>query len=200
MALPSASMSLLVGLGNPGPQYEATRHNIGFALADSMARALLGDGASEDWKTRGKALVCKASLGSHPLLIVKPQTFMNLSGEAVQSLMAFFKIPPAQVVVVTDDVTLPLGSIRVRSDSGHGGHNGLRNIIEHIGEGFPRIRVGVGLCPPGRDLAAFVLARMSAAEREALSPVFTDFPKLLETGLTKGWETASARFNRRTSA
>jgi PTH1 family peptidyl-tRNA hydrolase len=192
-------MALLVGLGNPGPKYDATRHNVGFALADSAARAL----GSGDWKTQGKSLLCKAapgsplSVGGGPLLVAKPQTFMNLSGEAVQALMAFYKIPPAEVVVVTDDVTLPLGSIRVRSSGGHGGHNGLRNIIEHVGEGFPRIRIGVGLCPPGRDLAAFVLARMSAAEQEALQPVFADFPKLLETGLTKGWEMAATRFNRR---
>ncbi len=190
-------MALLVGLGNPGPQYDATRHNIGFALADSMARALIGNDASDAWRTRGKALLCKAALGSHPLLIAKPQTFMNLSGEAVQSLITFFKIPPAEVVVVTDDVTLPIGSLRIRTEGGHGGHNGLRNIIEHIGEGFPRIRIGVGLCPPGRDLAGFVLARMNTVERESLNPVFEDFTKLLETGLTKGWETAASRFNRR---
>jgi PTH1 family peptidyl-tRNA hydrolase len=190
-------MALLVGLGNPGPQYDATRHNIGFALADSVARALVGTSAPEEWRTRGKALLCKAALGSTPLLITKPQTFMNLSGEAVQSLMTFFKIPPAEVVVITDDVTLPLGSLRVRPGGGHGGHNGLRNIIEHIGEEFPRIRVGVGLCPPGRDLSAFVLARMTAAEREALAPVFADFTKLLETGFAKGWEYAGSRFNRK---
>jgi PTH1 family peptidyl-tRNA hydrolase len=190
-------MALLVGLGNPGSKYDATRHNVGFALADSTARAL--DAA--DWRTQGKALLCKASLGSpgsSPLLIAKPQTFMNLSGEAVQSLMAFYKIPPSDVIVVTDDVTLPLGSIRVRASGGHGGHNGLRNIIEHVGEAFPRIRIGVGLCPPGRDLANFVLARFSAIEQEALAPVFTDFPKLLDTGLTKGWELAATRYNRRT--
>jgi PTH1 family peptidyl-tRNA hydrolase len=139
-------MALLVGLGNPGPKYDATRHNVGFALADSAARAL----GSGDWKTQGKALLCKAppgSFGSSPLLIAKPQTFMNLSGEAVQSLMAFYKIPPAEVVVVTDDVTLPLGSIRVRASGGH---------------------------------------------------VFADFQGLLETGLTKGWELAATRYNRRT--
>jgi PTH1 family peptidyl-tRNA hydrolase len=189
-------MALLVGLGNPGPQYDATRHNIGFALADATARTLIGNGASEEWRTRGKSLLCKAALGSVPLLIAKPQTFMNLSGEAVQSLMAFFKIPPAEVVVVTDDVTLPLGSLRVRVEGGHGGHNGLRNIIEHIGEGFPRIRVGVGLCPPGRDLSGFVLARMTPSEHQSLDPAFADFPALLETGITKGWELAASRFNR----
>lgn len=187
-------MVLLVGLGNPGPKYDATRHNIGFALADAMARAA----GADEWKAKGKSLLCKAPFAGSSLLFAKPQTFMNLSGEAVQALMTFYKILPADVVVVTDDVTLPLGSIRVRASGGHGGHNGLRDIIARIGEGFPRIRIGVGLCPPGRDLANFVLARMSAAEQEALDPVFADFPKLLETGLTKGWDTAANGFNRRT--
>lgn len=186
-------MALLVGLGNPGPKYDATRHNIGFALVDALARAA----GAEEWRTRGKALLCKATLGSVSLLIAKPQTFMNLSGEAVQSLMAFYKIPPSETVVVADDVVLPLGSLRVRADGGHGGHNGLRNIIEHIGEGFPRVRVGVGLCPPGRDLSSFVLGRMSPAEQTALEPVFTEFSGLLETGFTKGWDLAATRFNRR---
>jgi len=187
-------MPLLVGLGNPGPKYDATRHNIGFALVDSMARA-----ASAEWKTWGKALVCKASLPGFPspLLLAKPQTFMNLSGEAVQGLMTFYKIPPAEVAVVTDDVTLPLGSLRIRGSGGHGGHNGLRNIIDHVGEGFPRIRVGVGLCPPGRDLANFVLARMNAAEQADLKSVFENLQEVVETGFTKGWETAANKFNKR---
>jgi PTH1 family peptidyl-tRNA hydrolase len=123
---------------------------------------------------------------------------MNLSGEAVQALMAFYKIPPSEVVVITDDVTLPLGSLRVRVNGGHGGHNGLRNIIDHVGEGFPRARVGVGPCPPGRDMSAFVLGRISAAEQAALDPVFADFSALLETGFAKGWDLAATRFNRRT--
>ena len=186
-------MPLLVGLGNPGPKYDATRHNIGFALADSVARAA---GAGE-WKTWGKALVTKASLGSHAYLLAKPQTFMNLSGEAVQALMAFYKIPPSEIVVVTDDVTLPLGSIRIRASGGHGGHNGLRNIIEHIGENFARIRVGVGLCPPGRDLAAFVLARMTADEQTGLKPIFAEIQDILDTGASKGWEMAATKFNKR---
>jgi PTH1 family peptidyl-tRNA hydrolase len=189
-------MPLLVGLGNPGPKYDATRHNIGFALADSVARAAGADG----WKTWGKALVCKAAPGSISYLLAKPQTFMNLSGEAVQALMAFYKIPPSDLVVITDDVTLPLGSLRIRASGGHGGHNGLRNIIEHIGEGFPRIRVGVGLCPPGRDLAGFVLARMTADEQAQLKPVFADFQELLDAGFTKGWDFAANRFNKRTTA
>src|SRR5690606_34740040 len=113
------------------------------------------------WRVWGKSLVCKGSLAGAPLLFAKPQTYMNLSGEAVQALMTFYKIAPADVAVATDDVTLPLGSLRLRASGGHGGHNGLRDIIARVGEEFPRIRIGVGLCPPGRDLAAFVLARMS---------------------------------------
>jgi PTH1 family peptidyl-tRNA hydrolase len=186
-------MPLIVGLGNPGSKYDATRHNIGFALADSMAVAAGADG----WKTWGKSLVCKASLGSTAFLLAKPQTFMNLSGEAVQALMAFYKIPPAEVVVVTDDITLPLGSLRIRSSGGHGGHNGLRDIIEKIGEGFPRIRIGLGMCPPGRDLANFVLARMTAEEQTALKPLFADFQDVVTTGFTKGWEAAANKFNKR---
>lgn len=193
-------MALLVGLGNPGPKYDATRHNIGFALVDSVARAW----SAGDWKTQGKSLLCKVAPGAAglpqgaSLFIAKPQTYMNLSGQAVQALMAFYKIPPSDVIVVADDVTLPTGSIRIRAKGGHGGHNGLRNIIEQIGEGFPRIRVGVGLCPPGWDLANFVLARFTSADQEALAPVFTDFPRLLEAGLGKGWDFAGNRFNRRT--
>jgi PTH1 family peptidyl-tRNA hydrolase len=189
-------MPLLVGLGNPGPKYDATRHNIGFALADSMAVAAGADG----WKTWGKALVCKVPQSSAPLsslLLAKPQTFMNLSGEAVQALMAFYKIPPSEVVVVTDDITLPIGSLRIRSSGGHGGHNGLRDIIEKIGEGFPRIRIGLGMCPPGRDMSAFVLARMTADEQAVLKPLFGDFQEILATGFTKGWETAASKFNKR---
>jgi len=122
---------------------------------------------------------------------------MNLSGEAVQGLMTFYKIQPADMVVVTDDVTLPIGSLRIRVNGGHGGHNGLRDIIERIGEGFPRIRIGVGLCPPNWDLSGFVLAKMGKVERESLKPIFDEFPLLVETGFTKGWDFAASRFNRR---
>ncbi len=188
-------MPLLVGLGNPGSKYDDTRHNVGFALVDSLAKA---SGAKEDWKAWGKSLLCKAALGPLSLQIAKPQTFMNLSGEAVQALMTFYKIPPSEMVVVADDITLPVGSVRIRPFGGHGGHNGLRDIIEHIGEGFPRIRVGVGPCPPGWDLSNFVLAKMSPSEWENLKPLFSEFADLVETGFTKGWDLAASRFNRTT--
>ncbi len=186
-------MPLLAGLGNPGPKYDSTRHNVGFALADAAARALGADA----WREKGKALVCRATLGNETLWIAKPQTYMNLSGEAVQALMTFHKIPPSEVAVVTDDVTLPLGSVRIRPSGGHGGHNGLRDIIARIGEGFPRIRVGVGLCPPGRDLSGFVLSRLNGDEQAALAPLLSDFPDLLRTGFRQGWDLAATRYNRR---
>src|SRR3990172_1611662 len=110
-------MPLLVGLGNPGPQYENTRHNIGFALVDAVAEAA---GAANSWKTWEKSLVCKAALGRLTLLLAKPQTFMNLSGEAVRALLAFHKIPPGETAVAGDDAALPLGSLRVRARGGHG--------------------------------------------------------------------------------
>jgi PTH1 family peptidyl-tRNA hydrolase len=186
-------MRLLVGLGNPGPKYDATRHNVGFAAVDAAARAA----GADDWRVWAKSLVCKGSLAGAPLLFAKPQTFMNLSGEAVQALMAFYKIAPADVAVATDDVTLPLGSLRIRASGGHGGHNGLRDIIARVGEAFPRIRIGVGLCPPERDLSSFVLARLSPADQTILSPVIGEFPEILETVLTKGWDLASSRHGRR---
>lgn len=186
-------MPLLAGLGNPGSKYDDTRHNVGFALADFLARACR---AENDWKTQGKTLLCKAALGPLSLQIAKPQTFMNLSGEALQPLLSFYKIRPTEMVVVTDDITLPIGSLRIRANGGHGGHNGLRNIIDQIGEDFPRIRIGLGLCPPGWDLSNFVLVKMGAAEKEAVQPIFADFASVVETGFTKGWDFAASKFNR----
>ena len=181
-------MPLLVGLGNPGSKYDETRHNVGFALLDSLDK-------NSDWKVWGKSLLCKVTLGAIVLHVAKPQTFMNLSGGAVQALMTFYKIPPSEMVVVADDVTLPVGSIRIRPHGGHGGHNGLRDIIEKIGEQFPRIRIGVGLCPPNRDLSGFVLGKMDALEKAALKPAFTGFRDLVEIGFAKGWDLAASRFN-----
>jgi len=187
-------MPLLVGLGNPGPKYCHTRHNVGFALADAVASSI---GAEKDWKVWGSSLISKVTLGSASLLIAKPQTFMNLSGEAVQALLTFYKISPADMAVIADDVTLPSGSIRIRSEGGHGGHNGLRDIIGRIGENFPRIRIGVGPCPPERDLSSFVLGKMDAIEQDHLKAISAEFVNITEMGFTKGWDLAASRFNRR---
>jgi PTH1 family peptidyl-tRNA hydrolase len=163
-------------------------------LVEAVAKAAR---AESDWKPWGKSLLCKAPLGSLSLLLAKPQTFMNLSGEAVQALLTFYKLRPADMAVIADDVTLPAGSIRIRAQGGHGGHNGLRDIVDRIGEDFPRIRIGVGPCPEGWDLADFVLGKMGEAEQQALKLTSAQFPNLIETGFTQGWELAGSRFNRK---
>lgn len=189
-------MHLLAGLGNPGPKYDRTPHNIGFALADSLFEAPGATPVADaPWKSEGKSLTRRLSLGGDTVLVVKPQTFMNLSGEAIQSLMAFYKIHPKQVAVVVDDVYLDLGSLRIRMQGGHGGHNGLRNIIEHCGDAFVRVRIGVGPCPDP-DKANFVLRKYGAEEEKAYASVFKVFPKLVETGVSKGWERAATDFNK----
>jgi PTH1 family peptidyl-tRNA hydrolase len=189
-------MHLLVGLGNPGPKYDRTPHNIGFALVDSLFEAHGATPVADTgpWKTEGKSLTRKLSIAGETVLVVKPQTFMNLSGEAAQSLLAFYKIHPKNLVIVSDDVYLDRGSLRIRMQGGHGGHNGLRNIIEHCGDAFVRIRIGVGPCPDP-DKAAFVLRKYGSEEEKSFAPIFKAFPKLVETGITKGWERAATDFN-----
>ena len=186
-------MFILLGLGNPGPKYDRTRHNVGFALADLLVESFPSPGA---WKSEGKSLTRKIQVAGMPVLVAKPQTFMNLSGEAAQSLMAFYKVAPDRLVVVADDIYLDSGVLRVRPLGGHGGHNGLRNLIDHLGEGFTRIRIGVGPCPPDQDKSDFVLRRYGVDEEKALAGIFSGFPRLIETGIAKGWDRAASDFNR----
>jgi peptidyl-tRNA hydrolase, PTH1 family len=153
-------VKLIVGLGNPGPQYRGTRHNIGFAVADEVARR--HQVAFES--APAEALIAKIhGLG---VLLAKPLTFVNLSGQAVGELSRYFRIGTADLLVVADDVNLPLGRLRARERGSGGGHNGLRSIIERLGtEEFPRLRVGVGRGDPRRDLADHVLARFEPDEQ-----------------------------------
>lgn len=188
-------MHILLGLGNPGPKYDRTRHNIGFDFADRVAQAL-GAGS---WKTESKSLTCRTTLAGKPLLIAKPQTFMNLSGEAAQALLAFYKVSPRNLIVVVDEIYLDLGAVRIRTQGSHGGHNGLRNLIEHCGEEFTRIRIGVGPFPPGQDRSDFVLRKYGADEAKTLESVLSRAKAMIETGLTLGWERAGSDFNRRSA-
>ena len=157
---------LVVGLGNPGSQYENTRHNTGFLIVDKIAERL---GVRID-RTRFKALTGEATIADKRVLLLKPQTFMNLSGEAVREAAAFYKIAPEDVIVICDDICLPVGRLRVRGKGSDGGHNGIGNIIERLGsDAFPRIRVGVGERPdPAYDLADWVLSSFSPAEKESV--------------------------------
>jgi PTH1 family peptidyl-tRNA hydrolase len=162
-------MKLIVGLGNPGPRYRGTYHNVGFDVVDEVARrrGVGFDAAPAD------ALMARvrddAQAGSQAIL-VKPLTFMNLSGEAVGALQRYFRIAVEDVLVVVDDVALPMGRLRIRAKGSAGGHNGLKSIIAGLGtDGFARLRVGVGRGDARRDLADHVLSRVAGGEREALS-------------------------------
>ncbi len=187
-------MHLLVGLGNPGPKYDLTRHNIGFAMVDSLLEASGQVGA---WKTEAKSLTRRITLGGLPLLIAKPQTFMNLSGEAAQALLTFYKVTPKNLIVIVDDIYLDIGAVRIRTQGSHGGHNGLRDLMQHCGEDFTRVRIGVGPLPPEQDRADFVLRKYGAEEAKILQSVLSRSKELVETGLTLGWERAGSLFNRR---
>jgi len=157
-------MKLFVGLGNPGAKYAGNRHNIGFMALDHIA----ADHGFGPWKKAFKGLVAEGRLGAERVLLLKPETFMNLSGEAVQSAMAFHKITPADVIVFHDELDLAPGKMRLKQGGGHAGHNGLRSIHAHIGEAYGRVRLGIGH-PGHKDaVAGYVLHDFAKADQEWL--------------------------------
>lgn len=184
---------IIVGLGNPGEKYTYTRHNAGFLALDYLCQRL---GVKCD-RARFKALSCEANLDGKRVLIMKPQTFMNASGEAVREAMSFYKLCPENVFVIADDTTLNVGKMRIRKKGSAGGHNGLKSIIEHLGtDAFPRIKIGVGQKPsPEYDLADWVLGTIPRADRETLFAVLEKCPDALSL-ITKGeFELAMQKFN-----
>lgn len=161
---------LIVGLGNPGAQYANTRHNIGFLALDYIAEKI---GARID-RARFRALVGEGAMAGHRVLLLKPQTYMNLSGEAVREAAAFYHIPPERVIVLSDDVNFEVARLRVRGKGSDGGHNGIKNIISQLqSDAFPRVRIGVGVKPhPDFDLADWVLSPFSKEDMTALEASF----------------------------
>lgn len=156
---------LVAGLGNPGSRFDNSRHNAGFRTLDALAQKA---GVRID-RLQFKGLTAQAQWGGKKVLLLKPATFMNLSGESVTEAMRFYKLPPARVLVVFDDISLPPGRVRIRRKGSDGGHNGMKNIIYLSGsDQFPRIKVGVGQKPPGWDLADWVLSRFTDQEQELL--------------------------------
>lgn len=153
-------MRLVVGLGNPGREYEATRHNVGFMVVDEVARRL----SLSTWRKKDNARQLADT--TRDLVLVEPLSYMNLSGGPVRKIAAWYRTPPEQMLVIGDDMDLPFGRLRLRLQGGHGGHNGLRSLIEHFGAEFPRLRVGVGR--PEYDSIDHVLSPFDATEREAL--------------------------------
>ena len=183
---------LIIGLGNPGPEYAGNRHNCGFMVAD-VVDARIGAGFKRD---RSRAVVATGRLAGHPVTLAKPQTFMNLSGGPVAALRSFYKIPPDQIVVIHDDLDLPFETIRLKLGGGDGGHNGLRSVTAALGtRDYLRVRVGIGR-PPGRmDAADFVLRDFSAAERKLLPLVLERAADAVEALLHQGLATAQNEFH-----
>ena len=185
---------LVVGLGNPGPGYTGNRHNVG-----QMALAVLADRASATFKNhKANAAVAegRSSLAGPRLILAKPNTFMNVSGAPVAALLRFYKVPPARLIVMHDELDIDFDSLRIKHGGGHGGHNGLRDIIAALGTGeFTRIRLGIGR-PPGRKPAAdFVLKDFSGVERELLPNLLADAADAVEAIAVDGLAAAQLRFH-----
>lgn len=171
---------VIIGLGNHGKAYESTRHNAGFAAVDLLAEEF-GEG---DWADKQKFLAStlEARIGVAPVLLVKPKTYMNLSGDCVRKIVEFYKLNAAeQVLVLSDDIDIPLGELRLRKKGGPGTHNGLKSIVDIYGEEFPRLRIGLGEPQaPGTDLANWVLSKMTKEESEKLQESFKELPNIVQ--------------------
>lgn len=175
---------LIVGLGNPGASYANTRHNAGFLGVDVLADAF-GEG---NWKARDKftSMCREGRIVTAPALFAKPQTFMNLSGEALRKMLDFYKLNSAQTLVLCDDVDLPLGTLRLKASGGPGTHNGLKSVVEHAGEDFPRLRIGIGPKPETGDLSVWVLSVFSAEERSILEKTLGRLPEIVKNFVLHG--------------
>lgn len=184
---------LIVGLGNPGDKYDGTRHNAGFLAVDALA----DKGQFRISRVKFKALTAQGSVGGQGALVMKPTTYMNLSGEAVGEAARFYHIPPANVLVISDDVDLPLGKLRLRTGGSAGGHNGLKSIIQHLGtDQFPRIKIGVGGKPhPDYDMADWVLGRLQGEDRRVLDEAAERAAEAAACLLKDGPQKAMNRFN-----
>lgn len=196
-------MKLIVGLGNPGPKYQLTRHNIGFLLIDALVEVYDGQ---RKYKNEFKAETQKIVIGGEPVLVCKPQTFMNLSGESVQPIMGFHKLSLDDMLVVHDEVDVGFGALRFQRKRGHGGHNGIRNIHEKIGDDYARLRLGVGRpqmivndagekLRPAQEVHEYVLSNFSK-EEQAKMPKFLELAMDgIEVWLKQGVSQASTLFN-----
>jgi peptidyl-tRNA hydrolase, PTH1 family len=183
-------VKLIVGLGNPGGKFRGTRHNIGFAVIDELARR---GGVAFD-AAPVEALVAKVR-GADPVLLAKPMAFMNASGEAVGGLARYFKIEPAELLVIVDEAQLPLGKLRARARGSAGGHNGLKSLIAHLGEQFARLRIGVGRGEQQRDLADHVLARFEVEEAAEVERMTTRAADASQMFVTSGIEAVMNAYN-----
>lgn len=188
-------MYIIVGLGNPDRQYQNTRHNIGFDVIDAIAEKY--DIAMGEKKH--KAVIGKGFIAGQKVVLVKPQTYMNLSGESVRAVIDFYKVDEkTELIVVSDDVSLDVGRIRIRKKGSAGGHNGLKNIILHLGhDEFMRVRMGVGEKPQGRDLADYVLGHFTKTDREVMDESVQNAAAAIEVMITRGPDAAMNLYNKK---
>jgi PTH1 family peptidyl-tRNA hydrolase len=186
-------LHLIVGLGNPGADYAKTRHNAGFLLVEKLA-ANWKSGWTNEKKFQSR--VARAERGGRKVLLAEPQTFMNLSGEAVGALVQFYQLPLEKILVVVDDADLPLGEIRLRPAGGSGGHHGLESVAQHLGaKNYARLRIGIGRKDEARQITGHVLGKFSAAENALLEKVLERAAGQLECWLSAGLQKAMSQFN-----
>lgn len=183
-------MKLVIGLGNPGKRYDKTRHNVGFEVIDSLAKSPLASG----FKSSFDAEIAELMEGSEKVLLVKPQTFMNLSGRSVRKIVDFYDLEMEDLIVICDDVNLPLGQLRGRKKGSHGGHNGLRDIQNHLGTNeYSRLRLGVDA--PGEDMVDHVLGRFRASEQMVIEDAVLECAQAVVVWIHQGMDECMNRFN-----
>ena len=184
---------LIVGLGNPGREYERTRHNVGWRTVELLAQ----DAGVKIDRARFRGLTRSCTLAGQKVLLLKPETYMNASGEAVQLAAMYYKIPIDRILILSDDISLPVGKIRVRAEGSAGGHNGLKSVISRLGsQDFPRIRIGVGAKPhPDFDLADWVLSGFTSEEEKALAPAIEHAAAAALELIRNGVQSAAAKYN-----
>ena len=187
-------MYLIAGLGNPTREYEKTRHNVGFEAIDILADKA-GTTVTEK---KHKALYGKGYIGGQKVILAKPQTYMNLSGESIREIADCYKIEPENIIILCDDINLAEGQLRIRLKGSAGGHNGLKNIISHLGtQEFPRIRIGVGEKPRGMDLADYVLGRFPKEQQAVMEEAYRDAAEAACMMIEDGADAAMNHYNRK---
>ena len=182
------AIQAIVGLGNPGADYVMTRHNVGWWLVDVLARQA---GAQFSSARKLHADACQVSLGGQRVHLLKPQTFMNKSGQSVQALCQFYKLRPAELLVVHDELDLPAGTAKLKRGGGHGGHNGLRSVISHVGADFARLRLGIGHPGHKDQVLGYVLKRAGSEDEAAIVEAIGRSVAAIETLMARGWDFAA---------